>query len=98
METVSAFADKIESRIDVLHVLVTAPDNLHKPIVLIYVGQQEGILGPYEDSPDDNSWVVGSGNHRTLAAGLHERGLRGYVLTEEQSRQYEMNEDDCSAE
>ena len=76
------------------HALVAAPDNLDQPIVLLYVGQEEGIVAPFEDGVDGNSWVVGDGNHRVLAAGLHNRPLRGYVLSEDQSKIYEVSTPD----
>jgi hypothetical protein len=83
--------------IDVRHTLVTSPDKFHEPIVLLHVGQGEGIVAPYEGSPEDNSWVVGDGNHRTLAAGLHGQDLRAYVLTDDESQLYEIGEDDPHA-
>lgn len=79
--------------LDVKHALIDAPDRLSEPIVLLYAGREEGIVAPYEDAPECNGWIVGDGNHRVLAAGLHGRWLRAYVLTEEQSRNYEMGED-----
>jgi thiamine monophosphate synthase len=55
-----------------------------EPIILLHVGESEGLVSLREDIPEPH-YVVGDGNHRLLAAKRLRAILRAYVLTAEES-------------
>jgi hypothetical protein len=64
-------------------------ERLSEPIILLHVGESEGLVSLREDIPEPH-YVVGDGNHRLLAAKRLRAILRAYVLTAEESASYEL--------
>jgi hypothetical protein len=54
-------------------------EQLSEPIILLHVGESEGLVSLREDVPEPH-YVVSNGNHRLLAAKRLRAILRAYVL------------------
>jgi hypothetical protein len=65
---------------------------LSTPIIILHVGEDDGLVTFRENCPDDAHYVVGDGSHRLLAARAANIVLKAYVLNSQQSRRYEIPE------
>lgn len=63
------------------------PEHLGVPIVILYVGLNEGLISLCEDEPKPH-YVVADGNHRLLAARRLRIPLNAYVLSPTESEVY----------
>lgn len=68
------------------------PEHLAKPILLLHVGEDKGLVSLREDHPEPH-YVVADGNHRLLAARRLKMKAEAYVFSREQSNRYEQTPD-----
>ena len=52
------------------HALFRTSDRLSEPVILLHMGENQGIV-TLCDEPISHNYVVGDGNHRLLFAGIH---------------------------
>jgi len=64
-------------------------ERLQEPVVLLHVGEGEGLVSFREDEPEPH-YVVADGNHRLIAASQRGSILRAYVIAREIASQYEL--------
>ena len=70
------------------HAEAMTVEDLTEPIVLLHVGENEGIVSLREEESEAH-YVVGDGNHRLLAANRMNTAIKAYVLSQTDSAKYE---------